>query len=69
MNNKAKLVIAVICLVVAAVVVAMNMGLFGSGSAARQGTATNTGQTNTAGGNETPAEPAETGGLLKKDKH
>jgi len=67
MNTKAKLVIAVICLVAAAVVVAMNMGLFG-GSARPGTTATSTTSTTDAASGETKEDVPETGGILKKDR-
>lgn len=70
MNSKVKVIIAVICLAVAGVVVAMNTGLIGGGKPKRTGTATNTNQTGAAGTTTTPGTDSDTpptAGQLKKD--
>ena len=56
MNNKAKVVIAVICLAIAGVALANNFGLFGGGKPTRQGVTQNTTQTGGTNATDKPAE-------------
>lgn len=72
MNSKVKVIIAVVCLAAAGILVAMNMGLFGSGRPARQGTANNnanqsTGTTQTDGSQPADETAPAAAGQLKKD--
>ncbi|MBL8746378.1 MAG: hypothetical protein JNK58_08495 [Phycisphaerae bacterium] len=70
MNSKVKVIIAVICLAVAGVVVAMNTGLIGGGKPKRTGTTTNTAQTGATGTDAKGTEDSDTpptAGQLKKD--
>lgn len=71
MNNKAKVIIAVICLVVAGVAVANSMGLFGGSAPKRPTTTQNAAQTGGTGdaGTTTTTDDNATppAGTLKKD--